>query len=794
MANRSSYSLDLDVQAGLFNVSIDYGIDTYFDPETGEAFGDTSWTAWIIPDGGGAPGGTGGYGAESNSIVIELGLDPAPGLKIFRLDFTAQNSFSGASLAISWNVMVDAHGVAPSRLTGTDSADIVVAGFGNDRIWTLAGDDRVFAGEGDDRVQGGGGDDWLDGGAGADILAGGAGDDRYSVDNAGDQIVEYANRGYDTLISSVSITLAAGVEQLVLTGGLALEGLGNDLDNRLDGNVGGNLLSGMSGDDSLYGFAGDDLLFGGNGRDLLDGGLGDDTMAGGLEDDIYVVDSILDQVSEALDQGHDLVRVFGPAQYTLADNIEDLAQIGPRGLHGIGNELNNRLLGGKSGDRLDGLGGNDSLEGGEGDDQLAGGAGADELRGGAGFDTVSYAASTSGVYVNLQTQGIFNPATGGDAQGDWLLGIEALIGSDHDDTLIGVTLANNHLSGGLGDDELQGLGGNDVLIGGAGGDKLIGGSGVDTLSYTGSDASVLVDLLAGLASGGHAEGDSFEGIERLVGSGWADILTGSDGNDSLSGGGGGDQLAGGLGIDMVSYAGSRLSVTVNLALQTATGGEATDDSLSGFESARGGHAADSLTGDSGANLLIGEAGNDSLIGGSGDDVLVGGKGGDILNGGAGQDTLSYAGAVGGVVVNLATSVAYAGDAQGDIISGFENLVGGRAGDSLTGDAGANLLRGQGGFDMLDGGAGDDVLFGGDQGDIFLFNPGHGADRIGDFRIGQDMIQLDLGAAFDSFAEIMAAAQATGSQAQHVLFAFGEGDSLLLRNVQISSLSAADFGL
>lgn len=794
MTSSSSYSLDLDVQAGLFNVNIDYAIDTYFDPETGEAFSDTSWTAWIIPSDGGTPGGTGGFGSESNYIVIELGLDPAPGLKVFRLDFTAQNSFSGVSLAVNWNVMVDAYGVAPSRLNGTDSADIVVAGFGHDRIWTLAGDDRVFAGEGDDRVQAGDGDDWLDGGAGADILAGGGGDDRYSVDNAGDQVVEFANRGYDTLISSISLTLAAGVERLVLTGGLGLEGLGNGLDNRLDGNVGNNLLSGMTGDDSLHGFAGDDDLFGGDGRDLLDGGLGGDTMAGGLEDDIYVVDSILDEVSEALGQGHDIVRVFGPAQYNLADNVEDLMQIGPGGLHGIGNGLNNRLIGGRSGDQLEGLGGNDNLEGGEGDDLLDGGVGADELRGGAGFDTVSYSASTAGVYVNLQTLGIFNPATGGDAQGDWLLGIEALIGSDHDDTLVGVILANNRLSGGLGDDVLQGLGGDDVLIGGAGGDSLIGGDGADTLSYAGSDTGVVVDLQMGLASGGHAEGDSFMGIERLVGSGWADSLTGSDGDDSLRGGGGGDQLAGGLGIDQVSYAGSRLSVTVNLALQTATGGEATGDSLSGFESARGGRAADSLTGDGGANLLIGEAGDDNLVGGFGDDVLAGGKGGDILDGGVGQDTLSYAGAVGGVVVNLATVVAYAGDAQGDIISGFENLVGGRAGDSLTGDAGANRLMGRGGFDTLDGGAGDDVLFGGDQGDFFLFSRSHGADRIWDFSLGQDMIQLDLGAAFDSFAEIMAVAQSTGSQGQNVLFTFGEGDSLLLRNVQMASLSAADFGL
>ena len=72
------------------------------------------------------------------------------------------------------------------------------------------------------------------------------------------------------------------------------------------------------------------------------------------------------------------------------------------------------------------------------------------------------------------------------------------------------------------------------------------------------------------------------------------------------------------------------------------------------------------------------------------------------NGGGGNDTLSYAGSGGGVTIDLATNSASGGDAAGDHIGGFENVVGGTGNDRLTGDDAAN---------HLDGGAGDNQLNG-----------------------------------------------------------------------------------
>ncbi|OWJ65188.1 hypothetical protein BWR60_21065 [Inquilinus limosus] len=194
------------------------------------------------------------------------------------------------------------------------------------------------------------------------------------------------------------------------------------------------------------------------------------------------------------------------------------------------------------------MGGNDSLLGEAGNDVLRGGAGADILNGGAGIDTASYYESSTGISVNLAT----GTGTGGDAQGDTLIGIENLSGSQGNDTLVGNSGANT----------LQGWNGDDVLRGGAGADILNGGNGVDTANYGDSTAAISVSLLTGTGSGGDAAGDTLTAIENLsggqgndglAGNAGANTLQGWNGNDSLVGGGGKDTLTGGSGTDRFYY-------------------------------------------------------------------------------------------------------------------------------------------------------------------------------------------------------------------------------------------------
>jgi Ca2+-binding RTX toxin-like protein len=100
----------------------------------------------------------------------------------------------------------------------------------------------------------------LNGGAGADTMQGGLGNDRYVVDNAGDKVVEAANGGTDTVLSTVTHALALNVEKLILTGTAAANGFGNALANTISGNSGRNILDGGLGADTLTGGAGGDTF------------------------------------------------------------------------------------------------------------------------------------------------------------------------------------------------------------------------------------------------------------------------------------------------------------------------------------------------------------------------------------------------------------------------------------------------------------------------------------------------------------------------------------------------------
>jgi Ca2+-binding RTX toxin-like protein/endo-alpha-1,4-polygalactosaminidase (GH114 family) len=125
-------------------------------------------------------------------------------------------------------------------------------------------------------LTGNGNSNRLDGGAGADTMTGGLGHDVYVVDNAGDKATEAANAGVDRVESSVTFTLGANVENLVLTGAAAVNGTGNTLANAITGNGAANLLKGEAGNDTIDGGGGGDRIHGGLGDDVLRGGAGAD--------------------------------------------------------------------------------------------------------------------------------------------------------------------------------------------------------------------------------------------------------------------------------------------------------------------------------------------------------------------------------------------------------------------------------------------------------------------------------------------------------------------------------------
>jgi Ca2+-binding RTX toxin-like protein len=107
-------------------------------------------------------------------------------------------------------------------------------------------------------------------------------------DDAGNDLATISAPGLpaDTFVSALSVTaLASTTTTLILTGGSAIDGTGNSLNNTLTGNAAANRLSAAFGDDRISGLGGNDTLSGGNGNDSLSGGDGNDQLNGGQGND-----------------------------------------------------------------------------------------------------------------------------------------------------------------------------------------------------------------------------------------------------------------------------------------------------------------------------------------------------------------------------------------------------------------------------------------------------------------------------------------------------------------------------
>lgn len=326
----------------------------------------------------------------------------------------------------------------------------------------------------------------LNGGAGADSLIGGFGDDSYTVDNTGDVITEDLTGGTDKISSSISYTLPNNVETLFLTGTLAIDGVGNDLANILQGNAAANILDGAAGADVLKGGTGDDVYGVDNGADtvtealnagtdkirstvtftlpnnvenlellgtvaingngntlgniltgnaannVLNGAAGVDTLVGGLGDDGYTVDNAGDVVTELPNEGID--RVSSSVSYILPDNVENLTLTGSAAINATGNDLNNSITGNAAANIINGGAGHDVLNGGSGDNTLTGGSGTDyfQFRVAGHTDTITdFNVVDDTIKLDKKVFSVFtNPLPSPIAPGQFVTGTQALDAND----------------------------------------------------------------------------------------------------------------------------------------------------------------------------------------------------------------------------------------------------------------------------------------------------------------------------------------------------------------------------
>ncbi|MEZ0224514.1 MAG: type I secretion C-terminal target domain-containing protein [Alphaproteobacteria bacterium] len=340
-------------------------------------------------------------------------------------------------------------------LTGNTSKNILVGGLGNDT---------------------------LDGGGGTDTLNGGAGNDTYIVDDASDKIIDSA--GIDTVQASFSYTLAANLENLVLTGTADINGTGNASDNVITGNAGVNILTGLGGNDTL------------------DGGAGADTMIGGTGNDTFVVDDAGDVVTELPGEGTDTV--MSSVSFTAGGNIENVTLTGTADINATGDDGDNVLTGNAGVNVLTGLGGNDTLDGGAGADTMVGGTGNDtyvvdnagdivtELPG-EGADTVnaSVTYTLTADVENLNLTGTGNFGGNGNASANVITG----------------NSGNNNLNGNGGADTIDGGLGDDKIYGGSGADTVTGSDGMDTFVFKSTTAYTSVDTVTDFDA---VEGDKLD--------------------------------------------------------------------------------------------------------------------------------------------------------------------------------------------------------------------------------------------------------------------------------------------
>ncbi len=314
------------------------------------------------------------------------------------------------------------------------------------------------------------------------------------------------------------------------------------------------------------------------------------------------------------------------------------------------------------------------VAGGSGNDTFNAAAVSNRFDGGSGVNTVSYQSLAGPVNIDIKNM----TGTGAFQTGFFFWNIQNLIGTASNDTLGGAA------------------GGNSTLTGGGGADVLIGYGTNNTTNYAGNTAALTINLsnavVGGVAArsgkGGDAEGDTYTNIQNAIG---------GTGNDLFIASGDVNAFNGGAGNNTVSYAGSTGAVVVDLNTTVGATGDAIGDTFTLIQNLTGTAFADKLTGlATGGSILTGGAGADQLIG-------LGYTAGNAAT----ANTANYAGSGSGVTINLsavtvdvsnplgglASGAGRGGDAEGDTLSGIQNLVGSSYNDTFYASAQTNVFNG-----------------------------------------------------------------------------------------------------
>ncbi|RWQ33363.1 MAG: hypothetical protein EOS21_29705 [Mesorhizobium sp.] len=644
---------------------------------------------------------------------------------------TDYNASGVATQTVTTDVSADGKStstITANATTGTGTAtgigvEFVANGTTNDTITGSTGDDHIRGGAGNDTINGGTGDDVIDGGTGADIMRGNGGDDTYIVDNAGDAVDEGSSLGNDTVLSTISYTLADNdVENVTLTGNAAINATGNSNNNVLTGNAGNNTLTGNQGNDTLNGGAGNDSLVGGDHSDTLVGGSGADSLNGGDNDDVYVF---------GRGDGSDTIGDFDAVTTTASADITAAQALGVSASGTVNTWVGGYLWQTSSNSLL-------KLTDADTDTlKLEGGITADNLSfawTGVGNDNlvVSIAGGPVGDSITINQQAV-TAARIEKIAFDGLGTMDFAMASAPGATLTGTLLASEILFG---------LGGNETINGNGGSDIFYAGAGNDVVN----------------------------GNNSIFGTGGTDTFYGGAGTDYLNGAGGDDRYVfrRGDGTDHISdfnivpttasadiTAAQAKGVSATGIVNTWVGGYYWSTSTNGLQKATEGNV-DTLTLESGIkaedlSFAWTGAGSDNLViniagGPAGDSIVLyqqqtaAARIEKLTLDGMGTMNLAVATAVGATVnAGIGSNIIFG-------LDGNEKLYGNAENDVIYGGAGNDVLAGVAGNDTLVGGVGNDYINGGDGSDRFVFRRGDGSDEVVDFVMVSTAATADIDAA------------------------------------------------
>lgn len=706
--------------------------------------------------------------------------------------YTDPSGNPGWVLATNPNANIIHAGDGNNTIYGGLAANSITVGNGNNVIYDGTGTagDAVTTGNGNNLIYSGGGNETITGGTGVNTV------------------------NYDSLAGAIYVDLGT------VSGGFSTATVGGktDLLQNVQNVLGDNDAGTTTFNNYFAGNAANNLFVGGTGNNTFVASMGDDTLQGtqggnntldysriGQGVTIDINDAAVTIDAGDIDQISYMKNVVGTAY---ADTIVGL------------------LTGGSN---LDGGGGNNTILAAGGSNTINGGAG--------GVNTIDYVDSAQAVVVNLTAAADVNGYIHVTAPGqtdDLIENIDNIIGSNHDDSLVGsdstqfITGGNGDstiiagdngetLTVGSGNNSITGGTGNDTINLGAGSNTVAGNGGTDTLSYAGLASAITLEINDGETSKSGGNTDIFTGITDFITSSVADTIYGASAGNSAN-----------------------ITFSASDNLYTAEGGS---DSVS--------------TGGTSHNTLIGSSGSDTWSDADGNaNVFEPGTGNTTITGSNTNDRLDYSyystlvssGILldidthittkeGGATDNFSTSssfVYFVGTNNGDTIIGApsnntnttiqmgngdniytnvgsrDTVIGGTGSDTYIGSTGnetwidstgaADLYKAGAGALMISGHAGDTLDYSAvttgsamlhiDTGTVTRGSVTDDFTGVNNFILLNSVFGTVYGAAFGESATVIQTTSGSGTAGAPIYYAMG-GDNVFLVSGGVHELSYAN---